>query len=501
MATLRRRNVPSSAAAVSAVKPRFIDHLKHLDIVYEKADEEYVTQTKSGGTVSIISILLCILLFITELRDFNTAHIEERLTVDTRAGNKLPINFNFTFPSLRCSVTHIDVVDKAGDLQLDIEENVVKQRINRQGQWVGEPILEEDDDDSGIGEEEDEGCIIAGTVEVNRVEGNFHVCIGRTEKRSDRVHAHIFKYSQAREFNASHTINLLSFGPRQLQMPSPGHPFSFLNAAHSEDGWSEVPQTAKALSSYEVKPLVRPSASPAASQSPLSSLSNFLAPVEGFDHGTSVRSPLNGHSQSMNVIGHYNYYIKVVPMLFVDETNMDEEGRGGVVIESNTYSFTKHTKLVQAFDHRMTSESVPGLFFKYDLSPFMIEVTLEKTRFMAFVTSCCAIVGGLFAITGLVDSLIYHSQRMIASRARELSESIGEGRRKGEGRKGRAGGRGEEKEELGMKQILASSTATSDSASASSSSSSSASVMSSASASTSSTISSTPPPSSGLFTE
>ncbi len=56
---------------------------------------------------------------------------------------------------------------------------------------------------------------------------------------------------------------------------------------------------------------------------------------------------------------------------------------------------------------------VAGVFFVYDLSP--IAVTLRETTpsLLAFFTKVCSIIGGVVAVAGLFDGIIYHSSNKI----------------------------------------------------------------------------------------
>jgi hypothetical protein len=44
----------------------------------------------------------------------------------------------------------------------------------------------------------------------------------------------------------------------------------------------------------------------------------------------------------------------------------------------------------------------------YDLSPIMVKFTEKQRSFAHFLTSVCAIVGGVFTVAGIIDSLVYH---------------------------------------------------------------------------------------------
>ena len=49
----------------------------------------------------------------------------------------------------------------------------------------------------------------------------------------------------------------------------------------------------------------------------------------------------------------------------------------------------------------------------YDLSPIMVKYTETSKSFAHFLTGVCAIIGGVFTVAGIVDSLLYHSLRTL----------------------------------------------------------------------------------------
>jgi len=42
----------------------------------------------------------------------------------------------------------------------------------------------------------------------------------------------------------------------------------------------------------------------------------------------------------------------------------------------------------------------------------MVTVAERKNSFLHFITGLCAIVGGVFTVTGIIDSFIYQGQRL-----------------------------------------------------------------------------------------
>lgn len=54
-----------------------------------------------------------------------------------------------------------------------------------------------------------------------------------------------------------------------------------------------------------------------------------------------------------------------------------------------------------------------GVFFMYDLSPMMVQLTEHRRSLAHFLTGVCAIVGGVFTVAGMLDGMLYHSTRAI----------------------------------------------------------------------------------------
>lgn len=98
----------------------------------------------------------------------------------------------------------------------------------------------------------------------------------------------------------------------------------------------------------------------------------------------------------------FQYHIKIVPTSYA---NLD-----GSIIHSNQFSVTRHKKVVSL----LSGESgMPGAFFQYELSPLMVKYTQRQRSLGHFLTNVCAIIGGVYTVAGLIDSVLYHSIRAI----------------------------------------------------------------------------------------
>lgn len=93
--------------------------------------------------VSLAGLALITILLLFELRSFMTPHYQEHMVVDTTIlSDKLTINVNITFHALSCNEAHLDVMDVAGDNQLNVEHDMSKQRLDKHGRRIGKSGIE-----------------------------------------------------------------------------------------------------------------------------------------------------------------------------------------------------------------------------------------------------------------------------------------------------------------------------------------------------------------------
>jgi thiol-disulfide isomerase/thioredoxin len=87
----------------------------------------------------------------------------------------------------------------------------------------------------------------------------------------------------------------------------------------------------------------------------------------------------------------YVHYLKLVTSTY------KRPGRKDI----HLYKYSAHS------NEYMEIDDVPSVMIRYDLSPMSVVVTEEFKPFYHFVTNACAIIGGVFTVIGLVDSIVH----------------------------------------------------------------------------------------------
>ncbi|KAK6116178.1 hypothetical protein DH2020_008447 [Rehmannia glutinosa] len=372
--------------------------LRSLD-AFPRAEEHLMQKTKSGAFVFMLSFYY---------RTVNHG--------DPVLARVVLLSFN-----IYCTpVLSVDAIDMSGKHEVDLDTNIWKLRLNKDGHIIGTEYLSDlvekehaahehgslKDDLKDHHEESDhkiklqsldeeaenmikkvkhalangEGCRVYGVLDVQRVAGNFHIS----------VHGlNIFVAQMG--FLAS---PLYSWGCQSdmlgLQLNMLNKPYKY-NGAVSLDNVVLVLRYSHFWGSSHVN------------------VSHIIHDLSFGSKYPGIHNPLDDTVRILRgTSGTFKYYIKIVP---TEYKYISKE-----ILATNQFSVTEYFSPINEFDRTW-----PAVYFLYDLSPITVTIREERRSFLHFITRLCAVLGGTFALTGMLDRWMY---RLIESLTKPNARSI-----------------------------------------------------------------------------
>lgn len=90
------------------------------------------------------------------------------------------------------------------------------------------------------------------------------------------------------------------------------------------------------------------------------------------------------------------YFLQLVPTMYIDSSNQ--------IVDTMQFSSYEHdTRVILEPGKRFWQ---PGIFFKYDFSPYVVTMKSERRSFSHFITTTCAVLGGVYVSVGRLQGLI-----------------------------------------------------------------------------------------------
>ena len=373
----------------------------------------------------------------------------------TKAGEKMEIHLNMTFPRIPCELLTLDVMDVSGEIQAGVEHGINRVRLSPVSQgssvlssealqlhsdgpntkldpdycgscysapsppnaqkagccntcddvreayaansWAfgkGEGV--EQCEREGYGERLDaqrqEGCRIEGVVRVNKVVGNFHVAPGRSFSNGN-MHVHDLQNYFDTPVEGGHTFTHEIHHLRfGPQLQDEADSRWQGSIGGNNNPLDGVKQETTEVA-YNYMYFIKV-------------VSTSYLPL-GWDEKKSEN--LLKSMGSFSPLGHYGYSSKRQP------------------IESHQYSVTSHkrslaggTDAQEGHKERLHAHGgIPGVFFSYDISPMkVINREVRPKTFAGFLTGLCAVIGGTLTVAAAVDRGLFEG----ATRLKKLHQ-------------------------------------------------------------------------------
>ncbi|KAI4273891.1 MAG: hypothetical protein LQ337_004303, partial [Flavoplaca oasis] len=221
----------------------FRENIRTFD-AFPKTKPTYTRRTSTGGYTTLLLITISLFLSVSEFLRWYRGHESHLFSVEKGVSHQLQINLDIVVPML-CHDLHVNVQDASGDRIL--AGDLLTKDPTNWGQWVDasgthrladERHVKEEEEDTHVGHVLGEvggrkrkkfkrtpgigwgsgagrSCRIFGSLEGNKVQGDFHI--------TARGHGYMEMgdHLDHDAFNFSHIINELSFGPLYPSLLNP----------------------------------------------------------------------------------------------------------------------------------------------------------------------------------------------------------------------------------------------------------------------------------------
>ncbi len=308
--------------------------------------EDVNKPTIVGSLLSLSAISIMIFLFFRQLIDFYSYHTKTDSVVHQpkNADEQISINMELLFNNVPCNLLSLDIVDIMNNHKGDISDTLTKKKYFHQNRRIAENYISNRDVANLVkAVNNKEGCALVGKIRVNQVPGEFHVSF------------HNYR-GLWRDFKNRH---------KDLE--------SKIKLSHSIKSLSLGDVKEKIVKRFELDPNL------------------FFRNFESIN------------TFNDNSLMNYNYFIKIIPYMLVDEN------WGSTYY---AYSFSLSTKSTPFNPHY---DEMPIVEVKYEFSPIMMKVTHLKRDYLHFLTHVSAIIGGVFVVFSIINristNLIYNSDK------------------------------------------------------------------------------------------
>lgn len=121
-------------------------------------------------------------------------------------------------------------------------------------------------------------------------------------------------------------------------------------------------------------------------------------------------TPLDGVVNAHDEPGQHHYLMKLIPTVLASSPSSAHT--------TNQYSLAEHfVKFDPAIPvNPLSSAASVGVFFYYDFFPVTIQLVNKRQSLPDFFVSICAIVGGVFALSSILDGIIFRSSKAFSTK-------------------------------------------------------------------------------------
>ena len=346
---IRRRRGSSSSNLME--KPNTVDIIKRFD-AFPKVEEDYQRQSSSGGCVTIAIFLALSLLTYYEISSFITSDLHYEYSLDRDFENKVFFNVDIVIPMV-CDFLGPDLLDVAG------------------GQIKSSTVLSEQ----------------PATFQMSKTQEKWFQSRKKLRTRTGED-----LYSSLNDIFRAQETSLNPF-PSMSDEEIPNSGFDSCRI------FGSVPVN-KVSGNFHIfigKAISHPMGHSHLNAFIGTQSYNFSHRINNLSFGdkSSMVNPLEAEivlTEEKEIT--YMYFLRVVPTIFRTSEHSTDL--------AYQYSVTQLHRVISPGRR----QAHPGIIFKYEFDPVVVTIRERNKSFWHFIIQLCGIVGGVFATSGLMHSLV-----------------------------------------------------------------------------------------------
>mmetsp|Transcript_17657 Transcript_17657/g.31953 ORF Transcript_17657/g.31953 Transcript_17657/m.31953 type:complete len:347 (+) Transcript_17657:153-1193(+) len=336
---------------------------KRFDL-YRKVPRDLTEPTVSGAAVSCCTVTIAVYLFITEAMLFTQRRWDSEMFVgESKTEEKLQINLDITLPAMPCEILSFDAQDVMGSHEVDAHGNLFKERLTSKGDLIAR--------------EEIQSSRFGAFSALSR-----HFSFSYDNQDVDRI-KNMVNSGEGCRITGFVKVNKV---PGNVHLSTYSHAYLF-GSFYQESRKINITHKVNHISF---------------------GADRDISYVKKTFPGTGVVSPLDGVvqvcEQQKDGTGIdsaiFEYYTKVVSTTYVPR---DAE-------PVHVYQFTANS-------NKIANQQMPSLYLRYDFSPVTVKYVEVKESLSHFLVQICAVIGGVFTVAGMLDSMVHRSIVHLAKKA------------------------------------------------------------------------------------
>ncbi|KAJ1824719.1 ER-derived vesicles protein erv46 [Coemansia sp. RSA 2671] len=363
---------------------------------YAKTLDDFSVKTLSGGILTIIASVAIALLVGHEFMAYRRVDTLAELVVDGERMEKMHINLDVTFPRAPCMILGLDVMDSSGEQQVSLFQHMAKTRLSKDGSVIGldesakptVPAVPAGKDGKPYcgscygGVEPENGCCNSCD-DVHQAYKRRGWAFTDPDSIEQCVREGYVKTMQAQAGEGCRMrgfieVNKVTGNAQILAGESIKHGSEYMHTYYDY-----MPHD------YD--------------------FSHTIHRLSFGDEFSAQTNPLDGVTKKAHSMrAQFQYFTKIV--------GSEIRYLNGTVLRSNQYSATEFVKGDATASDTLKvlmSRRTPGFFIMFDISPMRVIYTEHKRSLPSFLTSVCAIVGGIFTVARLVDGFVFRTERAL----------------------------------------------------------------------------------------